>query len=99
MSTHSLGNQSMVLVSQPPSRASRIHMGGPTHFQLGEEELLSSILHKTLSKLERKISVKIYCVAEDCSGALVEIADELGDPPFDQLIAFSVLPLAFSHSG
>ncbi|KAG5629904.1 hypothetical protein H5410_001621 [Solanum commersonii] len=26
-----------------------------THFQLGEDELLSSSLHKTLSKLERKI--------------------------------------------
>uniref|UniRef100_M1BTK0 Uncharacterized protein n=1 Tax=Solanum tuberosum TaxID=4113 RepID=M1BTK0_SOLTU len=30
---------------------------------------------------------------------LVEIADELGDPPFGQLIAFSVLPLASSYSG
>uniref|UniRef100_M1DB99 Uncharacterized protein n=1 Tax=Solanum tuberosum TaxID=4113 RepID=M1DB99_SOLTU len=39
------------------------------------------------------------CAAEDCSATLVEIADELGDPPFGQLIAFGVLPLAFSHSG
>uniref|UniRef100_M1DPN3 Uncharacterized protein n=1 Tax=Solanum tuberosum TaxID=4113 RepID=M1DPN3_SOLTU len=39
------------------------------------------------------------CAAEDCSATLVEIADELGDPPFGQLIAFSVLPLASSHSG
>uniref|UniRef100_M1DTX4 Uncharacterized protein n=1 Tax=Solanum tuberosum TaxID=4113 RepID=M1DTX4_SOLTU len=39
-----------------------------------------------------------YCTAEDCSATLVEIADELGDPPFGQLIAFSVLPLASSHS-
>uniref|UniRef100_M1DQA9 Uncharacterized protein n=1 Tax=Solanum tuberosum TaxID=4113 RepID=M1DQA9_SOLTU len=35
----------------------------------------------------------------DCFATLVEIADELGDPPFGQLIAFSVLPLASSHSG
>uniref|UniRef100_M1DMV5 Uncharacterized protein n=1 Tax=Solanum tuberosum TaxID=4113 RepID=M1DMV5_SOLTU len=37
--------------------------------------------------------------AEDCSATLIEIADELGDPPFGQVIAFSVLPLASSHSG
>ena len=30
-----------------------------THFQLGEDELLSSSLHKTLSKLERKILARI----------------------------------------
>uniref|UniRef100_M1DZQ8 Uncharacterized protein n=1 Tax=Solanum tuberosum TaxID=4113 RepID=M1DZQ8_SOLTU len=39
------------------------------------------------------------CAAEDFSATLVEIADELGDPPFGQLIAFSVLPLASSRSG
>uniref|UniRef100_M1DJW1 Uncharacterized protein n=1 Tax=Solanum tuberosum TaxID=4113 RepID=M1DJW1_SOLTU len=39
------------------------------------------------------------CAAEECSATLVEIADELGDPPFGELIAFSVLPLAYSHSG
>ncbi|KAG5631875.1 hypothetical protein H5410_003592 [Solanum commersonii] len=39
------------------------------------------------------------CATEDCSATLVEIADELVDPPFVQLIAFSVLPLAFSHYG
>uniref|UniRef100_M1DP08 Uncharacterized protein n=1 Tax=Solanum tuberosum TaxID=4113 RepID=M1DP08_SOLTU len=39
------------------------------------------------------------CAAEDCLATLVEIADELGDPPFGQLIAFNVLPLASSHSG
>uniref|UniRef100_M1DIU5 Uncharacterized protein n=1 Tax=Solanum tuberosum TaxID=4113 RepID=M1DIU5_SOLTU len=39
------------------------------------------------------------CSTEDCSETLVEIADKLGDPPFGQLIAFSVLPLASSHSG
>uniref|UniRef100_M1DVN4 Uncharacterized protein n=1 Tax=Solanum tuberosum TaxID=4113 RepID=M1DVN4_SOLTU len=39
------------------------------------------------------------CVVEDCSATLVEIADELGNPPFGQLITFSVLPLASSHSG
>uniref|UniRef100_M1DKG8 Uncharacterized protein n=1 Tax=Solanum tuberosum TaxID=4113 RepID=M1DKG8_SOLTU len=37
--------------------------------------------------------------AEECSATLVEIADELGDPPFGELIAFSVLTLASSHSG
>ncbi|KAG5606317.1 hypothetical protein H5410_027809 [Solanum commersonii] len=42
---------------------------------------------------------RLYCVAEDCSATLVEIANELGDPPFGQLIAFNVLPLASSHSG
>ncbi|KAG5631986.1 hypothetical protein H5410_003703 [Solanum commersonii] len=30
---------------------------------------------------------------------LVKIADEVGDLPFRQLISFSVLPLASSHSG
>uniref|UniRef100_M1DPC8 Uncharacterized protein n=1 Tax=Solanum tuberosum TaxID=4113 RepID=M1DPC8_SOLTU len=39
------------------------------------------------------------CAAEDCSATLVEITDELGDPPFGQLIDFSVLPLASSHFG
>uniref|UniRef100_M1DUK3 Integrase core domain containing protein n=1 Tax=Solanum tuberosum TaxID=4113 RepID=M1DUK3_SOLTU len=39
------------------------------------------------------------CAVEDCLATLVEIADELGDPSFGQLIAFSVLPLASSHSG
>uniref|UniRef100_M1DIN5 Uncharacterized protein n=1 Tax=Solanum tuberosum TaxID=4113 RepID=M1DIN5_SOLTU len=39
------------------------------------------------------------CAAEDCSESLVEIADELDDPPFSQLIACCVLPLASSHSG
>ncbi|KAG5610720.1 hypothetical protein H5410_022001 [Solanum commersonii] len=96
MSTHSLRHQS----------------SEKTHFHLGEEELLSSSLHKTLSKLERKISAKVCskvktliiivftnCAADDCSATLVEISDELGDPPFGQLITFSVLPLASSHSG
>ncbi|KAG5629704.1 hypothetical protein H5410_001421 [Solanum commersonii] len=41
----------------------------------------------------------LYCAAEDYSATLVEIVDELGDPPFGQLIVFSVLPLASSHSG
>uniref|UniRef100_M1DSZ3 Uncharacterized protein n=1 Tax=Solanum tuberosum TaxID=4113 RepID=M1DSZ3_SOLTU len=36
---------------------------------------------------------------EDCLATLVEIADELGDPPFGQLIAFSVLPLASLNFG
>ncbi|KAG5590249.1 hypothetical protein H5410_040763 [Solanum commersonii] len=40
-----------------------------------------------------------YYAAEDCLATLVEIADELGDLPFGQLIIFSVLPLASSHSG
>uniref|UniRef100_M1DYE7 Uncharacterized protein n=1 Tax=Solanum tuberosum TaxID=4113 RepID=M1DYE7_SOLTU len=39
------------------------------------------------------------CAAEDRSATLVEIADELGDPPFHQLIAFSVLPSTSSYSG
>ncbi|KAG5580378.1 hypothetical protein H5410_051005, partial [Solanum commersonii] len=39
------------------------------------------------------------CAVEDWSVTLVGIADELGDPPFGQLIAFSVLPLESSHSG
>ncbi|KAG5606496.1 hypothetical protein H5410_027988 [Solanum commersonii] len=37
--------------------------------------------------------------AEDCLATLVKIADELSDPTFGHLIAFSVLPLASSHSG
>uniref|UniRef100_M1DUX2 Uncharacterized protein n=1 Tax=Solanum tuberosum TaxID=4113 RepID=M1DUX2_SOLTU len=41
----------------------------------------------------------LYCAAEDYSATLVEITDELGDPPFGQLIAFNVLPLASLHSG
>uniref|UniRef100_M1DNE0 Uncharacterized protein n=1 Tax=Solanum tuberosum TaxID=4113 RepID=M1DNE0_SOLTU len=39
------------------------------------------------------------CAVEDRSATLVVIADELGDPPFNQLIAFSVLPLASSYNG
>uniref|UniRef100_M1E0S3 Uncharacterized protein n=1 Tax=Solanum tuberosum TaxID=4113 RepID=M1E0S3_SOLTU len=42
---------------------------------------------------------RIDCAAEVCSATLVEIADELGDPPSGQLIAFSVLPLASLHYG
>ncbi|KAG5585972.1 hypothetical protein H5410_046406 [Solanum commersonii] len=34
-----------------------------------------------------------------CSATLVEIADELSNPPFNQLIAFSVLPSASSYAG
>ncbi|KAG5630659.1 hypothetical protein H5410_002376 [Solanum commersonii] len=96
MSTHSLGHQYSGFGFATPSRQAENTW---THFQLGEKELLSSSLHKTLSKLERKISAKVYCVAEDCSATLVEIANELGDLPFGQVIAFSVLPSAFSHFG
>ncbi|KAG5595135.1 hypothetical protein H5410_036367, partial [Solanum commersonii] len=39
------------------------------------------------------------CATEDRSAALAEIADELGNLPFSQLIAFSVLPLASSYFG
>ncbi|KAG5571012.1 hypothetical protein H5410_060778, partial [Solanum commersonii] len=75
--THSLELSAIslvVLVSRPPSQASRKHMGGfkstgykklnlelsygrikKTHFQFREDELLSSSVHKTLSKLEGKI--------------------------------------------
>uniref|UniRef100_M1DCQ6 Uncharacterized protein n=1 Tax=Solanum tuberosum TaxID=4113 RepID=M1DCQ6_SOLTU len=35
----------------------------------------------------------------DCSATLLEIAEELVDPLFGQLITFSVLPLASSHFG
>uniref|UniRef100_M1DFR4 Uncharacterized protein n=1 Tax=Solanum tuberosum TaxID=4113 RepID=M1DFR4_SOLTU len=40
-----------------------------------------------------------YGFATSLSAIVVKIADELGNPPFGQLIAFSVLPLASSHSG
>uniref|UniRef100_M1DJH7 Uncharacterized protein n=1 Tax=Solanum tuberosum TaxID=4113 RepID=M1DJH7_SOLTU len=39
------------------------------------------------------------CAAEDRSAILVEITDELGDPPFNQLIAFSILPSASLYYG
>ncbi|KAG5615516.1 hypothetical protein H5410_015340 [Solanum commersonii] len=39
------------------------------------------------------------CAAEDCSATLVEIADELSDPLFNQLIAFGVLTSASLYSG
>ncbi|KAG5610222.1 hypothetical protein H5410_021503 [Solanum commersonii] len=116
MSTHSLGHQSSgfgftTSLSGKPKTHGKVNR--KDHFQLGEEELVSSSLHKILSKHERKILARIcskvknnnnnmshsYCAAEDCSATLVEIADELGDLPFGQLIAFSVLPLASSHSG
>uniref|UniRef100_M1DYI8 Uncharacterized protein n=1 Tax=Solanum tuberosum TaxID=4113 RepID=M1DYI8_SOLTU len=42
--------------------------------------------------------LELNCAEEDCSAIFVEIADELGDTPFGQLIPFSVLPLASSHS-
>ncbi|KAG5599468.1 hypothetical protein H5410_030838, partial [Solanum commersonii] len=51
-----------------------------THFQLREDELISS-----------------NCAAEDRTATLVEMVDELGDLPFNQLIAFSVLPSASSY--
>uniref|UniRef100_M1DSP9 Uncharacterized protein n=1 Tax=Solanum tuberosum TaxID=4113 RepID=M1DSP9_SOLTU len=41
---------------------------------------------------------QLDCATEDCSATLVEIVDELDDPPFGHLIAFSVLPLASSNS-
>uniref|UniRef100_M1DBB0 Uncharacterized protein n=1 Tax=Solanum tuberosum TaxID=4113 RepID=M1DBB0_SOLTU len=52
-----------------------------------------------LIDLEFYLRTRKNCAAEDCLETLVEIADELGDPPFGQLIAFSVLPLASSYSG
>ncbi|KAG5585265.1 hypothetical protein H5410_045699 [Solanum commersonii] len=56
MSTHSLGHQSSGFdfkkLNLELNYGRRINK---THFQLGEDELLSSSLHKTLSKLERKI--------------------------------------------
>uniref|UniRef100_M1DBI6 Isopentenyltransferase n=1 Tax=Solanum tuberosum TaxID=4113 RepID=M1DBI6_SOLTU len=58
----------------------------------GDDESKKVILQASISSIK-------HCAAEDCSATLVEIADELGDPPFGQLIAFSVLPLASSHSG
>uniref|UniRef100_M1DA29 Uncharacterized protein n=1 Tax=Solanum tuberosum TaxID=4113 RepID=M1DA29_SOLTU len=57
-----------------------------------------AVLHAA-SGCPRGTRLKRDFAAEDCSATLVEIADELGDPPFGQLIAFSVLPLASSHSG
>ncbi|KAG5609656.1 hypothetical protein H5410_020937 [Solanum commersonii] len=39
-----------------------------------------------------------HCAAEDRSATLVEIANELGDPPSNQLIAFSVLPSVSLYS-
>uniref|UniRef100_M1DTT2 Uncharacterized protein n=1 Tax=Solanum tuberosum TaxID=4113 RepID=M1DTT2_SOLTU len=47
----------------------------------------------------RNVATDPNCAAEHCSATLVEIADELGDPPFGQLISFSVLPLTSSHFG
>ncbi|KAG5585784.1 hypothetical protein H5410_046218 [Solanum commersonii] len=90
MSTHSLGYQSSgfgfmtSLLGMP-----KTHGIKKTHFQLMEDELLSSSLHKTLSKRERK----------DFLTTLVDIANELGNLPFNQLIALSVLPSASSYSG
>ncbi|KAG5609931.1 hypothetical protein H5410_021212 [Solanum commersonii] len=59
MSTHSLGHQSSGFgFATFLSRASQKHMGGrrieKTHFQFGEDELLSSSLPKTLSNLGKK---------------------------------------------
>uniref|UniRef100_M1DUE1 Uncharacterized protein n=1 Tax=Solanum tuberosum TaxID=4113 RepID=M1DUE1_SOLTU len=44
-------------------------------------------------------SLSLDCATEDCSATLVEITDELGDLSFSHIIAFSVFPLASSHSG
>ncbi|KAG5600073.1 hypothetical protein H5410_031443, partial [Solanum commersonii] len=41
----------------------------------------------------------LYCSAEERSVILVEIADKLDDPPFNQLISFSILPSTSSYSG
>ncbi|KAG5599286.1 hypothetical protein H5410_030656 [Solanum commersonii] len=57
MSTYSLGHQSSdfdyatSLLGKPKTQK--------THFQLGEAKLLSSSLHKSLSKLERKLLARI----------------------------------------
>uniref|UniRef100_M1D8P3 Uncharacterized protein n=1 Tax=Solanum tuberosum TaxID=4113 RepID=M1D8P3_SOLTU len=65
---------------------------------LEEVELRDTLLYYLFTYDDAHV-VEWNCAAEDCSGRLVEIADELGDPPFGQLIAFSVLPLSSSHSG
>ncbi|KAG5576958.1 hypothetical protein H5410_057092 [Solanum commersonii] len=91
------------ICNNKPFRLNHNHLRRPIS-KLREEELLSLSLHKTLSKLERKYPLKVFivftdCVMEDCLATLVEIADELSNPPFGQLIAFSVLPLESLHSG
>ncbi|KAG5585549.1 hypothetical protein H5410_045983 [Solanum commersonii] len=60
MSTHSLVHQSSDFgFATSLSSKLKTHSYGrrikKTHFQLGEDEIFSSSLHKTLSKLERKI--------------------------------------------
>ncbi|KAG5610223.1 hypothetical protein H5410_021504 [Solanum commersonii] len=62
MSTHSVGHQSSSLGfatsrSSKPKTHERIEK---THFQFGEDELPSSSLPKTLSKLERKYLKKTF---------------------------------------
>uniref|UniRef100_M1CCK6 Uncharacterized protein n=1 Tax=Solanum tuberosum TaxID=4113 RepID=M1CCK6_SOLTU len=67
-----------------------------------EEDITKQCLWKSYSSKWLKIhfqNVSTDCAADDCSATLVEITDELSDPPFGQLIAFSVLPLASSHCG
>ncbi|KAG5577254.1 hypothetical protein H5410_057388 [Solanum commersonii] len=102
MSTHSLGHQSSgfgfatSLLSKPKTHGSTSNLGKKNSFL--------QVSTKPSPNLRKKILAKYLYVftdyaAEDCSATLVEIADELSDPPFGQLITFSVLPLASLHSG
>uniref|UniRef100_M1DGC4 Uncharacterized protein n=1 Tax=Solanum tuberosum TaxID=4113 RepID=M1DGC4_SOLTU len=84
MSTHSLGHQSSGFgFATSPS---------------GITENTWVALYLQLQTLYIKPQPLDY-VAEDRLATLVEIADELGDPPFNQLIAFSVLPSTSLYSG
>uniref|UniRef100_M1DKZ8 Integrase core domain containing protein n=1 Tax=Solanum tuberosum TaxID=4113 RepID=M1DKZ8_SOLTU len=69
------------------------------------DPLMLSVVEIVLERDDDEIDVtgesknSIEMEVKDCSVTLVGFADELGDLPFGQLIVFSILPLASSHSG
>uniref|UniRef100_M1D9L1 Uncharacterized protein n=1 Tax=Solanum tuberosum TaxID=4113 RepID=M1D9L1_SOLTU len=69
-----------------------------TRTYINFKKLFAIFFHNLVSDAYCDQRLTYDCAAEHCSVTLVEITDELGDPPFGQLIAFSILPLASSQS-
>ncbi|KAG5571880.1 hypothetical protein H5410_061646, partial [Solanum commersonii] len=89
ISTHSLGHQSSGLgFATSLSRKMKTHGEGrrmeKTHFQLGEDEILlsSSLVKKSLSKLERKYPKKVpfYCENYNNNSTLLKLMKSLSRP-------------------
>ncbi|KAG5576539.1 hypothetical protein H5410_056673 [Solanum commersonii] len=98
MSTHSLGHQfSGFGFATSLSGTPKKH--GPTS-NLGKKNFFLQVSTNPSPYLREKYQLNFHKLC--CRGVFGDISwitNELGDPPFDQLIAFSVLPLASSHYG